>query len=112
MTLRPSTGSGAQGERSIGVIGAGAWGTALAQMLAADGREVLLWAREPELADEINDLRTNSLFLPSATLAPTIRATSALADCAGVTSSRMSQAAASARSPVARIDGASPAEGR
>ena len=67
----------------IGVIGAGAWGTALAQMLAANGREVLLWAREPELADEINDFRTNSLFLPSAALAPTIRATSSLADAAG-----------------------------
>ena len=39
---------------TIGVIGAGAWGTALAQMLASDGREVLLWVREPELVDEIN----------------------------------------------------------
>ena len=75
MTLRH-----ARGERAIGVIGAGAWGTALAQMLATDGREVLLWALEPELADEINASHTNSLFLPSATLAPTIRATSRLAD--------------------------------
>ena len=65
------------------MIGAGAWGTALAQMLAADGREVLLWAREPELAEEINGRRSNSLFLPSATLAPTIRATNALADASG-----------------------------
>lgn len=64
----------------LGVIGAGAWGTALAQMLAADGREVLLWALEPELADEINANHTNSLFLPSAVLAPTVRATSRLAD--------------------------------
>ena len=78
MTLRP-----AQGERTIGVIGAGAWGTALAQMLAADGSKVLLWAREPELVDEINARRTNSLFLPSATLAPTIDATNTLADAAG-----------------------------
>jgi glycerol-3-phosphate dehydrogenase (NAD(P)+) len=52
-------------------------------MLAADGREVLLWAREPELAEEINGRRSNSLFLPSATLAPTIRATNALADASG-----------------------------
>jgi glycerol-3-phosphate dehydrogenase (NAD(P)+) len=66
----------------IGVVGAGAWGTALAQMLAAEGHEVLLWAREPELAEEIGAHRTNSLFLPSATLAPTIRATSDLADTA------------------------------
>ncbi|MEY4721484.1 MAG: hypothetical protein RIQ46_1209, partial [Pseudomonadota bacterium] len=51
------------------VIGAGAWGTALAQALASDGSEVLLWAREPELVDEINSAHTNSLFLPSANLA-------------------------------------------
>ena len=66
----------------IAVIGAGAWGTALAQMLAADGSEVLLWAREAELVEEINGRHTNSLFLPSAVLAPTIRATGALADAA------------------------------
>jgi glycerol-3-phosphate dehydrogenase (NAD(P)+) len=64
----------------VGVIGAGAWGTALAQMLAADGRDVLLWAFETELADEINSQHTNSLFLPSAELAPTIHATSRMAD--------------------------------
>ncbi len=50
----------------VGVVGAGAWGTALAQMLAADGRDVLLWAREPELVGEINERHINSLFLPSA----------------------------------------------
>jgi glycerol-3-phosphate dehydrogenase (NAD(P)+) len=60
---------------SIGVIGAGAWGTALAQMLASDGREVLLWAREPELVEEINGRHCNSLFLPGARLAESIRAT-------------------------------------
>lgn len=67
---------------TTGVIGAGAWGTALAQMLASDGRSVLLWAREPELAEEINAQRTNSLYLPSAELAPSIRATSDLAEAA------------------------------
>ena len=66
----------------IGVIGAGAWGTALAQMLATDGREVLLWALEPELAEEINSRHTNSIFLPTAALAPTIRATARLDDAA------------------------------
>ena len=78
MTLRQ-----AQRERAVGVLGAGAWGTALAQMLASDGREVLLWAREPELVEEINSSRTNSLFLPSARLAETIRATGNLADLSG-----------------------------
>jgi len=66
----------------VGVIGAGAWGTALAQMLASDGREVMLWALEPELVGEINAHHRNSLYLPSATLAPTIRATGNLADLA------------------------------
>ena len=72
----------AGGER-LAVLGAGAWGTALAQMLAGDGRSVLLWAREPELVDEINTARRNSLFLPSASLAPSIRATGDLSEVAG-----------------------------
>ena len=67
---------------SIGVIGAGAWGTALAQVLASDGREVLLWAREPELVEEINASRRNSLFLPGARLAETIHATAEVAEAA------------------------------
>lgn len=70
---------------TIGVIGAGAWGTALAQVLASDGTPVLLWARETELVAEINSSRTNSLFLPSASLAPSITATSELADIAALT---------------------------
>jgi len=67
---------------TIGVIGAGAWGTALAQAMASDGSDVVLWAREAELVDEINRQRTNSLFLPSARLAETVRATSDLAELA------------------------------
>ena len=57
----------AQVQAGVGVVGAGAWGTALAQSLASDGSKVLLWAREPELVEEINTRRTNSLFLPNAT---------------------------------------------
>jgi glycerol-3-phosphate dehydrogenase (NAD(P)+) len=67
---------------TIGVIGAGAWGTALAQMLAADGTPVLLWALEDGLAHAINQTRRNDLFLPSATLSPAITATGDLADLA------------------------------
>ncbi len=67
---------------SIGVVGAGAWGTALAQMLAHNGTGVLLWALEDGLADAINRDHRNDLFLPSATLAPSIRATGDLADMA------------------------------
>ena len=69
---------------AIGVIGAGAWGTALAQAMASNGSEVLLWAREAELVDEVNRNHTNSLFLPDAKLAASIRATGALADLAAL----------------------------
>ncbi|AXB75736.1 NAD(P)H-dependent glycerol-3-phosphate dehydrogenase [Novosphingobium sp. P6W] len=68
----------------IGVIGAGAWGTALAQALASDGSEVLLWAREPDLVAAINAEHRNALYLPSAVLAPTVRATNDLADLAAL----------------------------
>jgi glycerol-3-phosphate dehydrogenase (NAD(P)+) len=51
-------------------------------MLSSDGREVLLWAREPELVEEINVRHTNSLFLPSAKLNPTIRATNEVSEAA------------------------------
>lgn len=66
--------------RAIGVIGAGAWGTALAQVLASDGSEVRLWAREAELVQEINATHRNSLFLPSAELATNIIATNQIGD--------------------------------
>jgi len=66
--------------QTIGVIGAGAWGTALAQMLASDGRDVILWAYEPEVVAAINAEHRNPLYLPSAALAPTIRATGDLAE--------------------------------
>lgn len=51
--------------QNIGVIGGGAWGTALAQTLAVAGRDVTLWAFETECVNSINDLRENTLFLPS-----------------------------------------------
>ncbi len=66
----------------IGVLGAGAWGTALAQMLGADGTAVMLWAREPGLADAINLTRTNTDFLPDVALSPAITATAQIADLA------------------------------
>lgn len=58
----------------IGVIGGGAWGTALAQVAAAAGGEVRLWAREAEVVASINAAHENALFLPGIPLSPTIRA--------------------------------------
>lgn len=66
----------------LGVIGGGAWGTALAQVGAADGEPVLLWAREPEVVEAVNAAHENEVFLAGIPLSPTIRATSDLADLA------------------------------
>ena len=65
-----------------GVIGAGAWGTALAQLLAADGQVVRLWALEPEVVDAVNGAQENPLYLPGLALSPSIAATGAMADMA------------------------------
>ena len=69
---------------TLGIIGAGAWGTALAQALAGSESPVMLWAHEAELVAEINTQHCNSLFLPGANLSPHIRATSNLADLAAL----------------------------
>jgi len=66
----------------IGVIGGGAWGTALAQVAAQGDRPVTLWAREPEVVAAINSSQENPLFLPGVILSPAIRATAALGDLA------------------------------
>jgi glycerol-3-phosphate dehydrogenase (NAD(P)+) len=68
--------------RTIGVIGAGAWGTALAQTARLAGRDVALWAREAEVADEINSAHRNSIFLPGVALDAGVVATSDLAEIA------------------------------
>jgi glycerol-3-phosphate dehydrogenase (NAD(P)+) len=66
----------------IGVIGGGAWGTALAQVAARGGDSVLLWAREPEVVASINQTHENSRFLAGIALPPSIQATGALGDLA------------------------------
>jgi glycerol-3-phosphate dehydrogenase (NAD(P)+) len=65
----------------LGVIGGGAWGTALAQV-AAEGGDTLLWAREAEVVEGVNSARENPLFLPGVPLDPSIRATGQLDDLA------------------------------
>lgn len=65
---------------SCAVIGAGAWGTALADVLAGQGHDVCLWAYEPEVADEVRAAHTNATFLPDVRLSEAIRATVDLAE--------------------------------
>jgi glycerol-3-phosphate dehydrogenase (NAD(P)+) len=62
----------------VAVVGGGAWGTALADLLARKGEQVTLWAREPEVIESVNRRHRNDVFLPGAELAPGLRAESAL----------------------------------
>ena len=62
------------------VIGAGAWGTALADLLARNGHPVTLWAYEPEVARDVMSRRENSRFLPGVSLATSVQATTDLGD--------------------------------
>ncbi|AUW57235.1 glycerol-3-phosphate dehydrogenase [Sphingobium sp. SCG-1] len=66
----------------IGVIGAGAWGTALAQVAASGGETVPLWALEPEVVESVNARHENSLYLPGVTLGGHVQATGNLDDLA------------------------------
>jgi glycerol-3-phosphate dehydrogenase (NAD(P)+) len=63
----------------FGIIGAGAWGTALAQVLRRAGRDVVLWAHEEETVAAINRDHVNAPFLPGIALDPAIVATTELA---------------------------------
>ena len=67
---------------SIGVLGAGAWGTALAQSARTAGRDVVLWAYEFETVSDINDAHENRNYLPGVNLDKAIRATAKQSDIA------------------------------
>jgi glycerol-3-phosphate dehydrogenase (NAD(P)+) len=67
---------------SVAVIGAGAWGTALAQVAAAAGRKTTIWALEREVVEAINGRHENTLFLPGIFLNAAVIATSDLAEAA------------------------------
>jgi glycerol-3-phosphate dehydrogenase (NAD(P)+) len=61
------------------VVGGGSFGTALAHVLAANGRRARLWVRRPEIAAEVNERHTNTAYAPGAALAPALTATAELA---------------------------------
>ena len=68
------------------VIGAGAWGTALADVLARNGHDVVIWAYEADVVDAVNTRHENGRFLPGASLDARVRASSSFADAlAGMT---------------------------
>ena len=64
---------------NIAVIGAGSWGTALADLLARKGHDVDLWVFEPEVKAQIEQERENKVFLPGVTLSERLRPTNDLA---------------------------------
>ena len=66
----------------IGIVGGGAWGTALATIVARAGCDGLLWAREEDVVASINNTHENTLFLPGIKLPPQITATTSLQDMA------------------------------
>ena len=63
----------------VAVLGAGSWGTTFAKVLADGGNTVTLWARRPEVAQEIHDANRNTSYLPGIALPKTIDATDNLA---------------------------------
>jgi glycerol-3-phosphate dehydrogenase (NAD(P)+) len=67
----------------IGIIGGGAWGTALAQVAAEGGRETLLWAIEDDVVAAINRIHENPVYLKGLQLDPAVRATGNFSELAG-----------------------------
>jgi glycerol-3-phosphate dehydrogenase (NAD(P)+) len=64
------------------ILGAGAWGTAVAKVIAEKGKEVVIWAREDETRDDINLRHQNSRFLPDVALPETLRAVTDIEEAA------------------------------
>ncbi|KZE92564.1 NAD(P)H-dependent glycerol-3-phosphate dehydrogenase [Agromyces sp. C10] len=64
--------------KRVAVLGAGSWGTTFAKILADGGADVVLWARRPELAREIQEGKRNSDYLPGVNLPIGLRSTSRL----------------------------------
>lgn len=64
----------------VGVIGGGSFGTAIANIVAENGHQVLLWMRNAERAAEINTRHTNTEYLPGLALSPQLQASSTLSD--------------------------------
>lgn len=67
--------------QTVGVLGAGSWGTALAVHLARVGHNVRLWARNPQLVREMDVRRANAVYLPDVTLPDRLRVTDSVERC-------------------------------
>lgn len=94
---------------TMGVIGAGAWGTALAEACARAGRDVRVWAFEPDVVEAINTRHENTAFLPGAVLSKAITATSDPADLAACDAFLLVSPAQHARTTLERFASVIPA---
>lgn len=94
---------------TVAVLGAGAWGTALAQVAAAAGRRVLVWAYEPDVVEAINSAHENPGFLPGIALNPAIKATRALESAAAADLILAAPPAQHMRPVLRQLAGATPA---
>jgi len=99
------------GRQTCAVVGAGAWGTALAISLARAGREVRLWALEEDVAESINVRRCNERFLADAPIPASICASSKIEEVVGdaeyvvmVAPSHVTRAVAESAQPYLRAD--------
>jgi len=91
----------------VAVVGAGSWGTTLANLLCGRGDEVVMWAFEPEVAEEVNRRHRNDLFLPDAPLDHALAATTDLE--AAVRGAEMVVSAVPSHAVRAVMAGAAPA---
>ena len=67
----------------VAVIGGGSWGTTVANLAASNGAPTVLWARDPDLAQQVNDRHVNERYLEGFDLHPSLRATSDLEEAVG-----------------------------
>jgi glycerol-3-phosphate dehydrogenase (NAD(P)+) len=89
----------------ISIIGAGAWGTALALAARRAGNDVTLWAYEADIVAAINDAHENTLYLPGFALDPAIRATADLAEAATADALLLAAPAQHMRTTIAPLAG-------
>ena len=93
----------------ISIIGAGAWGTALALAARRAGNDVTLWAYEADIVAAINDAHENTLYLPGVALDPAVRATGDLAEAATADALLLAAPAQHMRTTIAPLAGHLPA---
>lgn len=67
----------------LAILGAGSWGLALAELLHTPEREISLWFRRPELAEEVGRTRVHPLYLPGLRLSPEVQVTGSLEEACG-----------------------------